>query len=229
MKLEPRQNPLFKTAADGQGETVIDAKNLKTPYTVKGKTATAMQIRKLLRKETAAEAIGDLYPECSIFGITKGQFSLIELISVILKQTGPADVFLSTWTAAGGDLTEAHGFLKSGTMRRFRCLVDATFQRRKPAFAAKIRELFGIESIRVTRNHAKFCLIRNEKWDLVITTSMNLNTNPRLEDFFIQDNIKLADFLQGLMDEIFDRIKPKSLYDTSKANEEIYKKLWEKN
>jgi hypothetical protein len=56
---------------------------------------------------------------------------------------------------------------------------------------------------------------------------MNLNTNPRLEDFFIQDNVKLANFLQSIMDEIFTKIKPKAIYDSSKAYEERYKKLWD--
>ena len=227
MQLKPAQNPLFDLRPADAGDMVIDAKKLKSPYTVKGKTASAMEIRKLLRKQTAAQAIGQLYPQCSIFGITKGQFSLVELIAVILQQTGPADVFLSTWTAAGGDLTEAHGFIESGAMRSFRCLVDNTFQRRKPAFAARIRELFGIEAIRVTRNHAKFCLIRNEKWSIVINTSMNLNSNPRLEDFLIQDNAALADFLQNIMDAIFKRIKPRHLYDSCKDNEERFKKLWD--
>jgi len=220
--LKHEQNPLLITKGDG---VVFDCGKTKTPYTVKGNTATKMEIRKLVRKQTAAEAIGDLYAGCSIFGLTKGQFSLVELLAVILKQTGPADVFLSTWTASGSDLTEAHGFIKSGIMRSFRCLVDNTFQRRKPAFASLIRELFGIESIRVTRNHAKFCLIRNDNWNLVLNTSMNLNTNARLEDFLLQDNIELAEFLQGFMDEIFTRIKAKNLYDTCAKNEEVFKSL----
>ena len=220
--LKPERNPLLTPISNG---IVFDCAKTKTPYTVKGKTATNMELRKLVRKQTAAEAIGNLYPGCSIFGLTKGQFSLVELVAVILKQTGPADVFLSTWTASGSDLTEAHGFIKSGAMRSFRCLVDNTFQRRKPAFASLIRELFGIESIRVTRNHAKFCLIRNDNWNLVLNTSMNLNVNARLEDFLLQDNIELAEFLQEFMDEIFHRIKAKNLYASCTKNEEKFQTL----
>ena len=178
-----------------------------------------------MRQETAAEVIGELYPGCAIFGITKGQFSLIELIGAILDQTGPADIFISTWTAAGADLSDAHELLKSGKLLSIRFLVDHTFQRRKPAFAAKIRDLFGIESIRVTRNHAKFCLIRNGEWDIVLKTSMNLNSNPRLEDFDIQDDVGLANFLQSLMDEIFGRLKPKYLFDACKDNENRFRKI----
>jgi len=208
------QNPLLMKRSD----ICFDSTKLKTQYSVKSKVSTKKEIRRLMREETAQEAIGQLYSGCAIFGITKGQFSLIELIAVILSQTGPADVFISTWTAAGADLTDAFQLLESGKMTQCRFLVDHTFQRRKPAFAAKIRELFGIDAVRVTKNHAKFVLIRNDKWDIVLKTSMNLNTNPRLEDFDIQDDKVMADFLQGLMDEIFQKVKPKALYESAKLN-----------
>ena len=219
--LKPRINPILKAMSDPS----FDQSKIETPFSVRGKVPTAREVKKAMRTATAKEAIGNLYPGCAIFGITKGQFSLIELIFAILEQTGPADVFCSTWTAAGADLTEAFDLLKSGKMRSCRFLVDHTFQRRKPAFAAKIRELFGAEAVRVTRNHAKFCLIRNESWSIVLKTSMNLNTNPRLEDFDIQDDPALADFLQALMDEIFKRIKPKALFDSNMANERRFKRL----
>jgi hypothetical protein len=235
--LTPRENPLLskaparpQPAARGADDEpgaglAFDCAKLKAPHSIKGKVNTSREIKKLMRQETAREAVGDLYPQCSIFGITKGQFSLIELIETLLDQTGPADVFLSTWTAAGSDLTDAFKLIDSGKMRSFRILVDHTFQRRKPAFAAKVRELFGIEAVRVTRNHAKFCLIRNDTWDLVIKTSMNLNFNPRLEDFDIADDPRTADFLQGLMNEIFTRLKPRYLFDRFKENEERFKGL----
>lgn len=219
--LKPSENPIFDKIQD----PTFDPKDLKSPYSHRGKVKTTREIKKLMRQQTAKEAIGELYPGCSIFGITKGQFSLIELISVILDQTGPANLFISTWTAAGADLTDAFNLIQSGKLLSCRFLVDHTFQRRRPAFAAKIRELFGAESVRVTRNHAKFSLIYNDQWNLVLKTSMNLNFNPRLEDFDIQDDPELAKFLLDLMDEIFKRITPKAILDNSFKNENRFKKL----
>ena len=224
MALDQIQNPLLEKKKP-KTETVFDAKKLKAPWSVKGHVPSARELKKLMRKETAAEAVGELYPSCAIFGITKGQFSLIELIAYILDQTGPADIFLSTWTASGADLTDAANLLSSGKIKTFRMLVDMSFQRRQPAFASKARELFGIDAIRVTRNHAKFCLIRNPKWNIVLKTSMNLNFNPRLEDFDIQDSPEMADFLQDILEEIFVRIKPRSLTDIPKDNSQRFKIL----
>ena len=87
MTLKPHQNPLFEPNA---GQVVFDCKTLSTPYSVRSHVPTKVEILKLLRKQTAAEAIGELYAGCAIFGITKGQFSLIELIAVLLEQNRPA-------------------------------------------------------------------------------------------------------------------------------------------
>ena len=49
---------------------------------------------------SAIQAIGILEQSMDCFILTYGQFSLIDALMSILKQTGPAHVSLSTWTAA---------------------------------------------------------------------------------------------------------------------------------
>jgi len=49
-------------------------------------------------------------------------------------------------------------------------------------------------------------VIRNEKWDIVVRTSMNLNENPRLENIEISENRKFAEFFQTVADEIFKEV-----------------------
>lgn len=64
---------------------------------------------------------------------------------------------------------------------------------------------FG-DCIRTTRIHAKFVVIRNEQWNIVIRTSANLNKNVRLENFEIDDDKDFADFFQKFFDEAFKKI-----------------------
>jgi len=206
-------------------EISFDGSKLQSPASVKRKIPSKRELKIELRKKTASEVIGKLEKKCSVFGVTKGQFSLIELIAAVLDQTGPADIFVSTWTAAGTDLTDAAEFLKDGKIKSIRFIVDHTFQRRKPAFAAKIRELFGLESVRVTKNHAKFCMIRNDEWDIVIRTSMNLNFNPRFENFEIDDDPALANFLQSFVNEIFGKIDKNHMAAKTKITEGLFKEL----
>ena len=136
----------------------------------------------------ANNAIGVLTPGCEIFILTFGQFSLLDAISTILDQTGPADVAISTWTAATADLQRSAAILKRGGIRSLRMIVDRSFLTRQPDYCATMRALFGDESIRTARLHSKFATITNDDWTIAIRTSMNLNENPRLENLEISDD-----------------------------------------
>lgn len=179
-----------------------------------------------LRGEGAARAIGEIKPGCEIFGFTKGQFSCIDLLIHCLKYTGPADVFVATWSAAAGDIKAAYNFLKNGKIRSIKFLVDYSFRSRKPEFCDELVSVFGDDAIRVTVTHAKYFLIRNEDWDLVIRTSMNLNYNPRYENFEISDDKDFADFQQAIIDEIWNsqeagecfKVRPQTHKDNFKKN-----------
>ena len=57
------------------------------------------------------EVIGPIERNCDVFGLTGGQFSLIDLIFYCLKTTGPADLLLSTWTASGANIDLAYRLL----------------------------------------------------------------------------------------------------------------------
>ena len=91
------------------------------------------EIMDLRRIQSAAEAVSGLERDgMELFGLTKGQFSLTDMIEAILKKTGPADLSISTWTAANGDVTRMLELLSSGAIRSCRWLVDLTFMRRCP-------------------------------------------------------------------------------------------------
>jgi hypothetical protein len=175
-------------------------------------TTPAARDAKLRKRENAGVAVGELVLGLERYFVTKGQFSLIDVVRRILDQTGPADVVISTWTSAGADIAEAFDLLDDGRIRSIRFLVDHFFQRRKPQFCGQIRKLFGDESIRVTRNHAKLVVITNEKWKISVLTSMNLNMNPRLEYALVRESPELAAFNLGWIDEIFAEKKARKQF-----------------
>jgi hypothetical protein len=137
------------------------------------------------------------------YGLCKGQFSLIDLVVYCLQTTGPADLVVSTWTAANSDIQHAFRLLTEGAVRTLRFLVDFSFPSRQPAYSAALVERFGPEAIRICKNHAKFILLQNETWNLVIRTSMNLNENRRLENFEISDDRNMAEYLAGVIADLF--------------------------
>jgi len=161
-------------------------------------------IRRAIAVTSAAEVIGEITPGCEIFGLSKGQFSLVDIMRHCLATSGPADVLVSTWTAANADLGFAYELLRNGSIRSMRFIVDFSFPTRQPEYAAALRERFGDGALRVTKTHAKFVVIRNEAWSLVIRSSMNLNENRRLESFEISDCASMADWLEEVVDNLFD-------------------------
>lgn len=160
------------------------------------------------KAQQARDAIGELMPGCEIFVLTFGQFSLIDAIVALVEATGPADVTLSTWTAADTDLRIAQRLIESSQIRSMRMIVDRSFIQRQPVYCAAMRRMFGDDSIRACKSHAKFVTIRNERWSLAIRTSMNLNHNPRLENIEISDDSGLCGFLESIADELFAERAP---------------------
>jgi len=168
------------------------------------RTGRRRTVRRTINAADAAAAVGPITPGCEIYGLTKGQFSLVELIGHVLDTTGPADVTVSTWTAAGADLAHIRTLLDNGNIKSARWLVDYSFPNRQPGYCKILRDRFGDDSIRATANHAKFVLVRNEKWDVVVRTSMNLNLNRRLESWEISDDRDMADWLETVIAAAFD-------------------------
>jgi hypothetical protein len=196
---DPPPNPLLAAAVDPKG----DASAIRRAHLVKLRDGRR-DIRDLRRKQSAREAVAGLSLDGSeIFGFTKGQFSLIDLLEAVLEHTGPAALHVSTWTAANTDVTKALELIDAGRITRARSLVDIAFVRRCPQLAARIRSAFGPDCIRVTANHAKFAILENGQWRAVVRTSMNLNHNPRLEDFTVAHDPELAAFILEALNDIW--------------------------
>jgi hypothetical protein len=157
---------------------------------------------------TAAQAIGVIEKNTDTFVLTYGQFSLIDALIAILDQTGPAHVNVSTWTAAHADLTRSAQMLETVEILSFRMIVDRSFKTRQPKYYYHMIKLFGQDCIREIRTHAKFITVRNDDYDIVIRTSMNLNSNPRLENIEVSENAEFAEFFERIVDDVFREVSP---------------------
>ena len=163
----------------------------------------ARDVRRVMYAANVAEAVGAITPGCEIYGLCRGQYSLIDLIEHVLTFTGPAELVISTWTAAGADIDYALRLTKDGRVERVTWLVDSSFPVRQPGYCAAMRERFGDAAIRVTQNHAKFVLIGNAAWHVTMRTSMNLNENKRLESWELSDDPILFEYLRAVVAEMF--------------------------
>lgn len=164
---------------------------------------------RLSREENAVDAIGEIRRGDDMTIITFGQFSMIDALVAILRQTGPADVTVSSWTAEDYDLERSAHLLEEGSIRRIRFLLDRSFRaRRKALYRKHLKRVFGADGIRGVRNHAKLLLVRSDTHDVVVRASMNLNTNPNMENLDISEDPGLADFIQEIVDSIWEEVGP---------------------
>lgn len=179
-----------------------DFANMQLTFDDKTGTKTEMSMSS---RSTVFEICGPIQKGMRRFGFTAGQFSLSDLIQYILSQTGPADLYISTWAASSAGLKKSFEFLQNGMLRNIRFMIDTGAKQYRDNQFGELLDKFG-DCIRTTRIHAKFAVIRNEEWDVVIRTSANLNKNLRLENFEIDENKEFADFFQKFFDEAFSQI-----------------------
>lgn len=201
-QLQFTANPLLKS------ETVktVDVEDIAAPTVfIRPKVLNRRELRELRAKQTAVQAIAGLTHDNEIYGFTKGQFSLLQLLESAMETTGPVELVISTWTAARHEIQRLQELQRLGSILSSKWLVDLTFARRDPEAANQIRLAFGADAIRVAQTHSKFALFTNERWKLVLRTSMNLNMNPRFEDFTISHDPELHAFLTRIVTDIWTR------------------------
>ena len=160
------------------------------------------------KRGSATQAIGKIEKNTDTFILTYGQFSLIDALMVILDQTGPAHVVISTWTAAHAHLDKSQELMSNSEILSLRMIVDRSFKTRQPGYFNHMIKLFGADCIRELRTHAKFITVINDNFNVVARTSMNLNENPRLENIEISENKEFAAFFTNIVDDIFTEVAP---------------------
>jgi hypothetical protein len=148
--------------------------------------------------------------------LSKGAVSFADAVRYLLETAGPADVLLTTWAIGAREIAAFRDLIAHGAILLFRLLVDASFVQRQPAYTAKLRASFGADCLRLATCHAKLAVVINSRWAFVLVSSANLNTNPRLEVFQIEDNRRLATAVTRTLDHWFRPSAAGSL-DVSRA------------
>jgi len=161
----------------------------------------------VFQQESADSATQGFDKGCHIIGLTMGQFSLIDMIHSVLRKTGPADLYIATWSAGIKDVHQVRWMLDSNLIRGVRLLTDHSYVNRQSKYAMAIEDLFGKENIRSSEMHAKFVIIKNENFAVTILSSMNLNANRTCETFALYEDADITDFYMKFMDHHFDNMR----------------------
>lgn len=132
---------------------------------------------------------------------SKGAFNLVQLVLYLLKQTGPAHVFLSSYSIAEDSLAALRRREEKGELLSIRFLIDNRVRTISPKPFAYLATAFE-GKYRCCALHAKVALLWNSAWHIAVITSMNATHNPKLERGIIYTSKEVFDFdLKTLSDE----------------------------
>lgn len=170
---------------------------------------------RLSRTANARDTITEWTRGMDMFALTFGQFSLIDLIDAVTEKTGPAHVVICTWSAGFYDVDAARAWRDSGRLQSVRFIMDSS-DKRNQAGPGEVSAIFGPDSVRTTRTHSKYATITTptpDPWHVVITTSMNLNLNPRCEHFTLSDDPGRYELLDSITRALWEELPPGSTGD----------------
>ena len=133
--------------------------------------------------------IGEIKPDLVKPFWSNGKWSMHDLLLYLVKLSGPAKVWLSTFSISEIAIRAFSHALETGLITELHCLFDYTVKTHKLSllyFAGNI-----VSDIRLVPNHSKVILIENNDWKITVISSANMSPNPRIEAgvIIVDDNI----------------------------------------
>lgn len=172
------------------------------------------RVNVLDRSESDIEVIADVLEHTSQLGTieqgidkhfySNGAFNLVQLMLYVLKQTGPAHVFLSTYSIAEDSISTLRRYVDDGTILSIRFLIDNRVRSISPKPFTHLIASFP-DAYRCTSLHAKVALISNDDWHVSIVGSQNATHNPKLERGIIHTSEDIWRFDNNIMYDQFDK------------------------
>lgn len=146
-------------------------------------------------------ALGAVMPGHDKHFYSKGAFNLIQLVLYLLKQTGPAHLFISSYSIAESSLATLRRHLERGDILSVRFLIDNRVRTISPRpFDYLVTSFPGC--YRCCALHAKVALIYNDRYTLSVVGSQNATHNPKLERGIVHTSADIFNFdLKTLSDE----------------------------
>lgn len=135
---------------------------------------------------------------------SNGAFNLIQLVLYILRQTGPAHLFICTYSISTDSIATLVRYREQGDILDVRFLIDNRVRTISPKPFDYLITSFP-DAYRCCALHAKVALIWNRDWKISIVGSQNATHNPKLERGIIHTQESVFDFDLRVLQDEFDR------------------------
>lgn len=152
---------------------------------------------------SAAECIGKIERGMSLFAVTRGAFSAIDVITHILQDVGPSHVGIFTWTLAQFETSVLIRLRREGRILSGVLVIDASSREKYSSLLRDWHEAFGSNSIKLCINHSKMVTIESATGlKVLVHGSLNLNANFRLENLQVLEGGPEFDLVKQIEAEL---------------------------
>jgi hypothetical protein len=141
--------------------------------------------------QVMTQTIGDLSKGENLHFYSWANFNLVRLIIYLLRQTGPANLLMTSYSFSQKSIEALLTRQQSGLLTSVRLLIDNRVRVMSPKPFQMLQSSFDY---RCTSVHAKVALIYNDSWKISIVTSQNATDNPKLERGIIFTDPAVFDF-----------------------------------
>jgi len=151
----------------------------------------------------ASEDIGELSRGMCLFAVTRGQWSMIDAALHCLDQVGRSKISVWTWAIASYEVDILNRLRTDDRLSAGKLIVDGSIRTIQKKYNANgvqdWKKTFGGDSVRYVVNHSKMIRIHSESgYRLLLRGSMNLNFNPRFEQFDLSEGGPEFDLVESL-------------------------------
>ncbi len=154
------------------------------------------------KTKTLIKSIGQLQKGKTTHYYSYGNFNLVRLLIHLLKQTGPANVFMTSYSFSQTSIEQLLNHRQKGNILSFRVIVDNRVKTMSPIPFQMLSTAFDY---RCSSIHAKVALIWNDTWNISVVTSQNATDNPKLERGTIFTDIETFNFDKNALENEFLR------------------------
>ena len=171
------------------------------------KTMDTQKKMRLLSESALDDALAWHFEKGAAYRVlSAGDVDSLTYLRHVVKQQHCDYVLLSTWCMAIADAKEMLTWIKRGMVSRFDFYVGEIFKDGYRGCRDVLDEICKIGNGRTARfrNHSKLMVVYGDKFDCVIESSANVDTNPRTEQTCITVNSELCDFYKEYFDGIND-------------------------
>lgn len=148
------------------------------------------------------QTIGELRQDQVVQFCTGGRWSMHQLLNYTLLHTGPAKVWMTTWTITEEPMRALLSMIKEGLITELNAVLDYRIEKRKPEAFQLASNL--ISRIKLTKCHAKVLVVKNEDWNVSVVTTANFSKNPRIEAGVIFTDKESAAFHSQWIDDVIE-------------------------